>query len=1279
MKKIFAFFLCVILLFSSLNISVYASVADYNFVNIEKDYGEVSFDAGFAEIGVPLKVNVGSSEGKKFIYRWYIDGIRIENDTDTYTPTECDLQAMISVEVLDSKGKTVGMTSMFVSNLPVIYIETENRQNIVSKTNYIDAQMKIQGNKDFSSDKYLYDGKTEIRGRGNSTWSADKKPYRLKLDSKANLLGMGKSKHWVLLSNPFDTSLLRNHISYNLAADMGVDYQSSVWVDVVLNGKVVGNYQLCEHVRVGENRVEITDWEDLAEEAAEEIYDANKASLTEDDCDELIDLMAEDMSWTTSDKVVFKGVTYTVSDYIEIPDINGGYLIEVVKKNDDYTFVTKKGAYVSVDTPEVLSEDMLNSIQGYYQAFENALFSEDFCTTYNGQVVRYTDLIDLESFAKGFLINELFENFDFGRTSTWMSKEVDEKLVYGPLWDMDNTLTSTTFFKWTSLNIDWLRRLLSDPVFLQELRKAYFEYRYTAIYDLIKDGGDIDTALQTISSSAKHNDYIWNNQIEFEENALDLKLRLQNKINWFDSVLTDMPSAYASMSGNISNMAYVNSDKLSLSFDKEQNSLNIKFKDALPSTVKVFANGNFCGTYKVSKENESFILPKISEDAVVTAVCYDENSNVIFGSYCITANEIVKLFVSSVIPKTTYNAGDPISLENIEFTARYSDGTEEKVKPELVYTYVKDSLGEQFFAYDKVTFEIGKTFLAVRYGNAYKEFEIMVNARENHKDVVAMIRNLPKRLDGNTFVRELLEAKVAYDALSENAKTKVTNISKLESLMAGLSNADNETKGVVACTADGIFRINTRSSILVVSKGKPSKIVFTNPDSTTTTYTTDSAAYLYKKTVGDYTVSTIRHLVPNNENHKFGIKPVYEDLHKTDAFEITSADIIYEAKAVNHVRFVDWVNEGDYFKIRVYRDKAVEQFALYEDGKAIKFRLKNTDSIATIEFTLDSPGKHTLNLFYSFGGGSIEYGSIDVYVREFSNDENRIYSVDYPQESYFKTVEVSILTSADVNGISLVCGENEINAVAEKADDMKLWTAEIDITDGKEYVLYMNSQPTQTVIRPELLNPFLIEGTKLVKFLADTPTAEIPENITEIADGAFDGFSGTILCYPGSVAEEYAKAKGIDCETFKITANLSEINITSGESIKIEISAEPYFPSDFVLNAEFDESIISFDTENLTALKPGYSKLRLYSTGSLYDETIYVYVGGGPRTGDINADEKINSMDALSVLQHSVKNIILGTAEQDAADISGDGKINSLDALIILQISTKQYSIWDFI
>lgn len=54
--------------------------------------------------------------------------------------------------------------------------------------------------------------------------------------------------------------------------------------------------------------------------------------------------------------------------------------------------------------------------------------------------------------------------------------------------------------------------------------------------------------------------------------------------------------------------------------------------------------------------------------------------------------------------------------------------------------------------------------------------------------------------------------------------------------------------------------------------------------------------------------------------------------------------------------------------------------------------------------------------------------------------------------------------------------------------------------------------------------------------------------------------------------------------------------------------------------------------------------------------------------GDVNSDGKINSADALGILQHTVgskpKNF-----NKDVADINSDGKINSSDALVVLQIA----------
>lgn len=57
-------------------------------------------------------------------------------------------------------------------------------------------------------------------------------------------------------------------------------------------------------------------------------------------------------------------------------------------------------------------------------------------------------------------------------------------------------------------------------------------------------------------------------------------------------------------------------------------------------------------------------------------------------------------------------------------------------------------------------------------------------------------------------------------------------------------------------------------------------------------------------------------------------------------------------------------------------------------------------------------------------------------------------------------------------------------------------------------------------------------------------------------------------------------------------------------------------------------------------------------------------------SGDVNGDKKVNSQDALLVLQHSVNLITLTATQKTNADMDGNGKINSTDALMILRKAT---------
>lgn len=70
------------------------------------------------------------------------------------------------------------------TGIPILYITSES--SITSKEIYVNGTMKVDGNMEFADG--LYDGVIQIRGRGNSTWFQDKKPYKIKLPSKSKIL-----------------------------------------------------------------------------------------------------------------------------------------------------------------------------------------------------------------------------------------------------------------------------------------------------------------------------------------------------------------------------------------------------------------------------------------------------------------------------------------------------------------------------------------------------------------------------------------------------------------------------------------------------------------------------------------------------------------------------------------------------------------------------------------------------------------------------------------------------------------------------------------------------------------------------------------------------------------------------------------------------------------------------------------------------------------------------------------------------------------------------------
>jgi hypothetical protein len=145
--------------------------------------------------------------------------ITVSGTTQVSEVTANNFSTPVKYTITGDDNTTKQYVVKFISTgFPVIYIST-NDVAIDSKEVYITGNIKIAGD---IAGTVLYDAKTEIRGRGNSTWDMPKKPYRIKLDKKAPLLGMPENKNWVLLANYADKSLMRNELAFELSKRRGL-------------------------------------------------------------------------------------------------------------------------------------------------------------------------------------------------------------------------------------------------------------------------------------------------------------------------------------------------------------------------------------------------------------------------------------------------------------------------------------------------------------------------------------------------------------------------------------------------------------------------------------------------------------------------------------------------------------------------------------------------------------------------------------------------------------------------------------------------------------------------------------------------------------------------------------------------------------------------------------------------------------------------------------------------------------------------------------------------
>lgn len=357
---------------------------------------------------------------------------------------------------------------------------------------------------------------------------------------------MGENKHWALIPNYTDPSLMRNTLAYRAAEATGLVSMDTEWVSLVFNGSYAGNYQLCQQIRPGKDRVPVADLEEASRQAAKKVIEAK--ILPPDKADAVKGRLQDDLSWMSTGIFEFEGQEYAMPETVVRPLLTGGFILEIDEYFDEPSkFTTRMGQPVLFHSPSNAwsNQQLMDYAIGYIQAIEDAVYAEDHRAVYQEVSVHYSDLIDLDSLVKYWLISEFFYNEDLGRKSVFLYKDVGQKVFMGPIWDMDwssgGSEKTAVWDQWATLSFSelaqenmWYKQLVKDPYFVSRAYQLYHQYR-AVFQSIVEDGGQIDRYYEYLYESAQANDALWNTPRTFHQDTMEiLKPWLQKRLEWMD-------------------------------------------------------------------------------------------------------------------------------------------------------------------------------------------------------------------------------------------------------------------------------------------------------------------------------------------------------------------------------------------------------------------------------------------------------------------------------------------------------------------------------------------------------------------------------------------------------------------------------------------------------------------------------------------------------------------------------------------------------------------------
>ena len=404
--------------------------------------------------------------------------------------TTNDYSTPITYSIISATGEVNRYTLEIVPpNLPVLYINTPNNAVIPDKYQDWLADCDIQlYNSDGSID---FEGTTNIRGRGNSTWYYPKKPYALKLENKTSILGMPKHKRWVLLANYLDRSLLRNHIAFYIATLTDLAWTPrGRHVELILNGEHQGNYYLCEQIKVDENRVNIREME--------------------------------------SNDTIGEALT-------------GGYLLELDTHFDEvnkFNSQIRQLPYMFKEPDEdILVSQQFDYIENYINNFENQLYN-------NFSERLWADNIDFTTFIDWWFVHELTNNEEPEHPkSSYMYKDCNDVLKAGPVWDFDwGTFTPDRSAEFSSMEeAIYYEQLFKDSEFVALLKE-----RWTLLKPKFETVPEyIQSESLKLETSNKVNIELWpiseringDETLSYNETIARMIEAYNKKLQWLDNII----------------------------------------------------------------------------------------------------------------------------------------------------------------------------------------------------------------------------------------------------------------------------------------------------------------------------------------------------------------------------------------------------------------------------------------------------------------------------------------------------------------------------------------------------------------------------------------------------------------------------------------------------------------------------------------------------------------------------------------------------------------------